>query len=179
MEIVFGLMYLVLVKVSAGRYNVNRFYNTILKRYIQPDPLYSDMIAKGKAKRFHFADPSLLHPYMYVNNNAVNWIDPEGLEIFIFGRLPFFFRPYAGVNRLAPSQRYTPQCLPKQTPSFPKASIEPWPPSGGGIQLENPFWKDIFHNIASVLRWFGFGSIISITNSTANINDVIIDPLEI
>ncbi len=46
---------------------------------MQPDPLYSDMIAMRKANRFHFADPNLLHPYMYVNNNAVNWIDPEGL----------------------------------------------------------------------------------------------------
>ncbi len=97
MEIVFGLMYLVLVKVSAGRYNVNRFYNTILKRYIQPDPLYSDMIAKGKAKRFHFADPSLLHPYMYVNNNGVNKVDPLGLvDIFVF--FEFDFVPFLGAE---------------------------------------------------------------------------------
>jgi RHS repeat-associated protein len=47
----------------------NRYYDPEIGRFISPDPVFGDI-----------ANPQALNPYVYANNNPVNFRDPLGLE---------------------------------------------------------------------------------------------------
>ncbi len=70
-----------------------RDYDTEVGRWTAKDPI-----------RFDGNDTNL---YGYVLNDPVNSLDPQGLELLLLGRTPFFFRP-PGFTRLAPIQRFIP-----------------------------------------------------------------------
>lgn len=93
------------------RNNWHRYYDPQLGRYLSTDPIG---IAGGD-----------LNLYGYVANDPIDFIDPEGTEIFFFGRTPPFIRPS---YRLAPSQRPMLRPQPKITP---EPYVSPKPPVPG------------------------------------------------
>jgi RHS repeat-associated protein len=65
-----------------------RYYDPKIGRFLQTDPMLSvnrdsclgcSFKRKGLSSLTH---PNLLHPYLYVDNNPVNWTDPYGLFKF-------------------------------------------------------------------------------------------------
>jgi hypothetical protein len=91
-----------------------------------------------------------------VQNNPINFVDPNGLEILIVGRNPFVFR-YPGTTKPAPNQQYVPprhscSLKPEKTPFRP--ALEPQPNPIPPL----PWWARLLKEVSDALSELGFGS---------------------
>jgi RHS repeat-associated protein len=115
-----------------------RYYDPMEGRFVSKDPI-----------SFAGGDVNL---YGYVLNNPINYVDPKGLEVFLFGRQPYVFRPW---TRLAPNQRYIPrQCPLKETPPRPPINLPPEPIN----PVPETWWGKVFKTLSDLMSEFGFGS---------------------
>lgn len=108
----------------------------MIGRFISKDPI-----------GFNGGDTNL---YAYVGNNSVNFIDPKGLEIFVLGRGPFYFRPFERIGRMP---RYIPREAQKGACRLsrpPKTIPTDWLPPGTE-DLVNPVKQGLWDKLGDFM----------------------------
>jgi len=111
-----------------------RYYNPELQRFISEDPIRFD----GGVNFF-----------AYVGNNPINFIDPKGLEIFVVGRGPFVFRPWARINRVPRTIPQEAQRMCRETPPRNTPTPELGPPTPNPATTSP--WAEFWQNVADLL----------------------------